>query len=303
MMKNIIYAVTIILSVNMLLGQELFIQQSDKLKGSVKVMGKEYVKVYDNTNHRYRYFNEGGNEIFLIKSFDEDGNEVNLSIEKNNTTESIEMIVDNNPIGFVVNSIVYDLDMVEIGRLFEGRYSQKNINDFWEGVDYSRGNIAIYDFTGLYKIGSFKYKPEIDYYAVLGVNRIDNADDLSSAALRREVRNIQRVYKKLLRQYDGKKNRDQEKESQSTTIMKSGNTSSDKLLEINKAYSVIMSDLGYDDKKEKKILGLVPQDYFEEERRSNWSENEGYVPYSKRSIEEHTPDTQIEKDELYYSNE
>ena len=145
-MKNIIFYIVICLSTNVLLGQEMFIQNTDNLKGSVKVMGKQYTTVYDNTTHRYRYFDELGKEIFLIKSFNEENEEINLSIEKNPTTESIEIIIDNEPIGVVVNSVIYDFNMLEIGRLFGGRYSDKNINDFWEGVDYNRGNISIYEY-------------------------------------------------------------------------------------------------------------------------------------------------------------
>ena len=101
MMKNIFYYVTcFMLSINWLSGQELFIQNTDKLKGSVNVMGKNYTTVYDNTAHRYRYFDDVGKEIFLIKSFNEENEEVNLSIEKNPITESIEIIIDNNVIAF-----------------------------------------------------------------------------------------------------------------------------------------------------------------------------------------------------------
>ena len=131
MIKNTIYYLLILcLSTNLLIGQELFIQNTDKLKGSVQVMGKSYTTVYDNTTHRYRYFDESGKDIFLIKSFNENNQEVNLSIEKNPITESIEVIIDNNPVGTIVNSVFYNLDMVEIGRLFSGRYSDKNINDY-----------------------------------------------------------------------------------------------------------------------------------------------------------------------------
>ena len=48
------------MSINLLSGQELFIQNTDKLKGSVKIMGKNYTTVYDSTTHRYRYFDESG---------------------------------------------------------------------------------------------------------------------------------------------------------------------------------------------------------------------------------------------------
>ena len=288
-MKKIIYLL-ILISINTLFSQELFIQDSDKIKGSKRVMGKEYTTVYDNTNHRYRYFDESGKEIFLIKSFNEENEEVNLSIEQNPLTESVEIIINNNPIAFVVNSIIYDLNMLEIGRLFGGRYSQKNINDFWEGIDYSRGNISIYDYTGVYKIGSLHYKPFIDHYAILGIEKLENIDQLGPRVLKRKVRDIERLYKKLMRTYNVKRNPDDEDIK----------TKAD---EITNSYWSIMSDLGVDGKKQKKILGILPQEYLDEERRSNWSNNEGYVPYSKRKVEGHQPDSKIQKDELYYSNE
>ncbi|MBL31472.1 MAG: hypothetical protein CMP62_01930 [Flavobacteriales bacterium] len=288
-MKKIIYLL-ILISINTLFSQELFIQDSDKIKGSKRVMGKEYTTVYDNTNHRYRYFDESGKEIFLIKSFNEENEEVNLSIEKNPLTESVEIIINNNPIAFVVNSIIYDLNMLEIGRLFGGRYSQKNINDFWEGIDYSRGNISIYDYTGVYKIGSLHYRPFIDHYAILGIEKLENIDKMGPRVLKRKVRDLERLYKKLMRTYNVKRNPDDEDIK----------TKAD---EITNSYWSIMSDLGVDGKKQKKILGILPQEYLDEERRSNWSNNEGYVPYSKRKVEGHQPDSKIQKDELYYSNE
>ena len=289
MMKKIIYLL-ILISINTLFSQELFIQDSDKIKGSKRVMGKEYTTVYDNTNHRYRYFDDSGKEIFLIKSFNEENEEVNLSIEKNPLTESVEIIINNNPIAFVVNSIIYDLNMLEIGRLFGGRYSQKNINDFWEGIDYSRGNISIYDYTGVYKIGSLHYKPFVDHYAILGIEKLENIDKMGPRVLKRKVRDIERLYKKLMRTYNVKRNPDDE-------------DTKAKADEITNSYWSIMSDLGVDGKKQKKILGILPQEYLDEERRSNWSNNEGYVPYSKRKVEGHQPDSKIQKDELYYSNE
>jgi len=274
----------------MLHSQELFIQNTDKLKGSVNVMGQIYTTVYDNTVHRYRYFDDLGKEIFLIKSFNEENEEVNLSIEKNVTTESIEIIINNNTIGTVVNSIVYDLNMIEIGRLFGGRYSDKNINDFWEGVDYSRGNISIYDHTGVYKIGSLNFYIEVDYYAVLGLEKVENIDSLDERAIKKLVRNIQKLYKKQMKKYNVRKNPDDAEIKE-------------RAFALTEAYSFIMRDFGIDDKKNKKILGILPSEYLSEERRSNWSDNEGYVPYSKRVIEDHNPDTQIQRDELYSPEE
>ena len=43
----------------------------------------------------------------------------------------------------------------------------------------------------------------------------------------------------------------------------------------------------------------MPQNYFSEEKRSNWSQDEGYVPYVKREIKGRQPDSQIQKNELY----
>ncbi len=284
-MKKIIFYV-LIFSVFQLNAQDLFIQESNTLKGSDKVLGQDYVTVYDSDEHRYRYFNNFGKEIFLIRSFDELGNEINLSIEKNPLTESIELILDNNPIGFVFNSIIYNLDMVEIGRIFEGRYSQKNINDFWEGVDYSKGNISIYDYTGVYKIGSFEIKREVDYYAILGIDKIENIDQMDARVKKKKVRVVQKYYKKLLKKYDLR--------SQPDNI-----ELQEEVDHVTKAYWVVMGDLGVSNKKDKKILGIIPQDHFSEEKRSNWSQNEGYVPYSKRDIKDYRPDSKIQTDQPY----
>ncbi|MBF26070.1 MAG: hypothetical protein CMP49_06135 [Flavobacteriales bacterium] len=290
MNKNIAYYLIIIMSVSFLSAQELFIQETDKVKGSKRIKGKDYVTVYDNTNHRYRYFDENGKEIFLIKSFNEDGDQVGLSIEKNPTTESVEIIVNNNVIVFVLNSTIYNSDMVEIGKLFGGRYSQKNINDFWEGIDYSRGNISIYDHTGIYKIGSLYYTPFIDHYAILGIDKIEDIENMDARTLKKTIRNMQRLYKRLMREYNIKRNPD-DKEIQS------------KAAEITNSYLEVMNDLGFSEKKEKKILGFLPADHFNEEKRSKWSDTEGYVPAIKRDIKGHQPDSQIQKEELYYSNE
>tara|TARA_B100001250_G_scaffold409289_1_gene433334 strand:- start:719 stop:1594 length:876 start_codon:yes stop_codon:yes gene_type:complete len=290
-MKKAIYYIICFVSINGLIGQELFIQNSEQVKGSKRVMGTEYKTIYDNTNHRYRYFDATGTEIFLIKSFNEESEELNLSIEKNPVTESVEIIIDNNVIGFVLNSVIYDLDMLEIGKLFGGRYSQENINDFWEGVDYSKGNISIYDYTGIYKIGSLYYKPFVDHYAILGMDRVESPDSLDSRVLRKTIRNTQKIYKKLMRQYNVKRNPD----DQEIKI---------KADEITKSYLIVMEDLGIDEKKDKKFLGIIPlEDIVDEERRSNWSDDEGYVPYSKRTIEGHQPDSKIEKNELYNPND
>ena len=75
-MKKTLYYLVLFISINSLSGQELFLQGEDTYKGSVKVDGKEYVTVYDNTSHIYRYFDQSGNEIFLIKSYNEKSEQI-----------------------------------------------------------------------------------------------------------------------------------------------------------------------------------------------------------------------------------
>ena len=285
-MKSVIYFMSFLCSFHMLFGQELFLQGSDLLRGSEKVDGQEYDTVYDNESHVFRYFDKSGKEIFLIKSFNENGDQIALSIEKNTETNNLELIMDNTPIGVLVNSIIYDLNGVEIGCLFRGRYSKSNLTSFWGGLDHHYGNISIYDYTCVYKVGSFMFKEEVDYYAVLGVDRIGNVDEMDPRLLKKKVRNIERFYKKIIKKYDIKKypNDDQIKQ---------------RYMELSNAYQEVMSDLGVDKKKEQKILGILPKEYLSQDRRANWSQDEGYVPYTKREVQQHKPASQIQKEEFY----
>ena len=285
-MKKLIYYTFLFIVGYFGSAQELFIQGSNELKGSKKVSGQEYVVVYDNTNHIYRYFNELGQEIFLIKSFNEKGEEIPLSIEKNKDTESLEIIIDNNPIGVLVNSIIYDLDGVEIGRFFRGERSENNVKQFWSAIDYRYGNISIYDHTGHYKVGSFMFKEEVNYYAILGLEKVDDIENLDRKVVKKRIRNIQKHYKKLIKKYNVKKYpNDIELQEKFSTI--------------SNAYNEVMLDFGVGKKKDKKVLGIIPQEYLSQERRSNWSQDEGYVPYTKRKLKDREPDTKIQKDELY----
>ena len=123
------------------------------------------------------------------------------------------------------------------------------------------------------------------------MDRVENPDSLDSRVLRKTIRNTQKIYKKLMRQYNVKRNPD----DQEIKI---------KADEITRSYLIVMEDLGIDEKKDKKFLGIIPlEDIIDEERRSNWSDDEGYVPYTKRAIEGHQPDSKIEKNELYNPNE
>lgn len=289
-MKKIIFCLIFLTSINSIVAQsQLFIQGGDKLKGSDRVAGQEYVTVYDTETHSYRYFDKSGNEIFLIKSFNSKGEQINLSIEKNQDTNAMEIIISNTPVGFLINSVIYDLDMVEIGRFYRGGHSEKQVNDFWSGIDYHAGNISIYDHTGLYKVGSlsFSQTKKINYYAVLGIEKIENIDEMDVREKKTHIRNIQRLYKKLSRKYNVKRNPD-DAELQ------------DEFGRITDAYVHVMEDLGIvDKKKDQKILGFIPKDYFSPEKRSNWSDQEGYVPYSKREIKSHQPDSKIQMNEEF----
>ena len=72
---------------------------------------------------------------------------------------------------------------------------------------------------------------------------------------------------------------------------------------ITTAFNSVMKDFGINSKKDKKILGLIPSEYLSEDRRSKWSDYEGYVPYTKREIKDIQPDTKIKTDELYNNSE
>lgn len=270
--------------------QELFIQSYDELQGSERFKGQEYTVVYDNTTHTHRYFDHLGNEIMLIKSYNEKGDQIALSIEKNSKSNALEIIIENVVVGVIVNSTIYNLDEVEIGKFYRGSYSEKKINNFWKGLDHRHANISIYDHSGVYKVGSFMFKQKVDHYAILGIEKIENVENLDPRSLKKQVRNIQRYYKKLIRKYDLKNNPD-DIELQ------------EEFQEISDSYNFIMKELGVDSKKEKMILGIVPQDYFSEEKRSDWSHDEGYVPYTKREIKDIQPDTKIKTDELYNNSE
>ena len=292
-MKKVIY-IFCLLPVVLLIAQNesntlMYIQGADELKGSDKVKGQEYVTVYDEESHSYRYFDQLGNEIFLIKSFNEHGDQINLSIEKNPKTHVMEIIVSNQPIGFLLNSIIYDLNNEEIGRFYRGSYSKQHIDNFWSGVNFQRGNISIYDHTCLYKVGSFMFNQEkkVNHYAVLGIDKFEDLDKIDDRARKKHIRNLQRLYKKLIRKYDLRKNPNDEDLKL-------------KVNQITNAYVKVMSDLGIEEGGEDDLfLGIFPKDFFNPEKRSKWSSEEGYVPYTKRDITEYQPDSQIQMTEKY----
>ena len=274
--------------------QELFIQGEDQYKGSIKVDGQEYITVYDNTNHIYRYYDVNGNEIFLIKSYNEKNDQIGLSIEKNSETKVLEIIIDNIPIAYLVNSVIYDFDNNHIGQLYRGEYNESKIKNFWQGIDYSAGNISIYDHTGVYKVGSLEFKQEVDKFEILGFEKPLDFENLDERSSRKVIRNLQKYYRKLVRSYKIE-DLDVKKSPEDKEVF-------EQFMKVSDAYESIMSDLGVD-KDDEKILGIIPSDYFSQKRRTNWSNDEGYVPYTKRKIKSHNPDTKIQKDQLYNKGE
>ena len=274
--------------------QELFIQGEDQYKGSIKVDGQEYITVYDNTNHIYRYYDVNGNEIFLIKSYNEKNDQIGLSIEKNSETKALEIIIDNIPIAYLVNSVIYDFDNNQIGQLYRGEYNESKIKNFWQGIDYSVGNISIYDHTGVYKVGSLEFKQEVDKFEILGFEKPLDFENLDERSSRKVIRNLQKYYRKLVRSYKIE-DLDVKKSPEDKEVF-------EQFMKVSDAYESIMSDLGVD-KDDEKILGIIPSDYFSQKRRTNWSNDEGYVPYTKRQIKSHNPDTKIQKDQLYNKGE
>lgn len=274
--------------------QELFIQGEDQYKGSIKVDGQDYITVYDNTNHIYRYYDVNGNEIFLIKSYNEKNDQIGLSIEKNSETKALEIIIDNIPIAYLVNSVIYDFDNNQIGQLYRGEYNESKIKNFWQGIDYSAGNISIYDHTGVYKVGSLEFKQEVDKFEILGFEKPLDFENLDERSSRKVIRNLQKYYRKLVRSYKIE-DLDVKKSPEDKEVF-------EQFMKVSDAYESIMSDLGVD-KDDEKILGIIPSDYFSQKRRTNWSNDEGYVPYTKRQIKSHNPDTKIQKDQLYNKGE
>ena len=274
--------------------QELFIQGEDQYKGSIKVDGQEYITVYDNTNHIYRYYDINGNEIFLIKSYNEKNDQRGLSIEKNSETKALEIIIDNIPIAYLVNSVIYDFDNNYIGQLYRGEYNESKIKNFWQGIDYSEGNISIYDHTGVYKVGSLEFKQKVDKFEILGFEKPLDFENLDERSSRKVMRNLQKYYRKLVRSYKIE-DLDVKKSPEDKEVF-------EQFMKVSDAYESIMSDLGVD-KDDEKILGIIPSDYFSQKRRTNWSNDEGYVPYTRRQIKSHNPDTKIQKDQLYNKGE
>ena len=164
------------------------------------------------------------------------------------------------------------LIIIQIGQLYRGEYNESKIKNFWQGIDYSAGNISIYDHTGVYKVGSLEFKQEVDKFEILGFEKPLDFENLDERSSRKVIRNLQKYYRKLVRSYKIE-DLDVKKSPEDKEVF-------EQFMKVSDAYESIMSDLGVD-KDDEKILGIIPSDYFSQKRRTNWSNDEGYVPYTK----------------------
>ncbi len=213
-------------------------------------------------------------ENFNIKAFNSSGKEIPLCINSN-----LEIFIDcklENPYAKIINSVIYDMNMNKVGYSFLGVTEENIINNFWAGFDYWKGNISIYDKTGTYRLATFMYfEPEKDYYSIMEVD--------STVTLKQ----LQKKYKKLLKKYNLKKYPDDKEIQQKNN-------------EINEAFIALNRELNpdFEEQDENWLIN-----FFKKERRSNWSDEEGYVPYSKRERIESTPETQKNKEKYPYIEE
>ena len=262
-MKNNLYSILFIL-----LPILTFSQEKAKI-----ISGNELRKVffldYDNNQFDIKEF-----ENFNIKAFNSEGKEIPLCINSN-----LEIFMNckiDIPYAQIINSVIYDINMHKIGYSFLGVTEESIINNFWAGFDYWKGNVSIYDKTGTYRLATFMYfEPEKDYYAIIGVD--------STVSLKQ----LNKSYKKLLKKYNLRKYPN-DKEIQ------------EKNNEINEAFVALNRELNpdFDEEDENWLIN-----FFKKERRSNWSSEEGYVPYIKRERLESTPDTQENKKKYPYIEE
>ena len=264
MIKNNLYKILLIF-----IPLAIFSQEKTEV-----ISGDELRKVFFLDYNHNNQFDIKDFENFNIKSFDSKGIEIPLCINSN-----LEIFINCDiqvPYAQIINSVIYDMNMHKIGYSFLGVTEENVINNFWAGFDYWKGNVSIYDKSGTYRLATFMYfEPEKDYYAVMEVD--------STITLKQ----LKKSYKKLLKKYNLKKYPDDEEIQQ-------------KNIEINEAYIVLNRELNpdYEEEEENWIIN-----FFKKDRRSNWSDEEGYVPYSKRERIESTPDTQKNKDRYPYIEE
>ena len=144
------------------------------------------------------------------------------------------------------------------------------MDSFWDALKHWKGNITIYDKTESYRLATFMYfQKEKDYFAIMNLDSTAN------------VKMLNKAYKKLLKNYNIDKYPNDDE-----VIAKNK--------EIQEAYMAISKKIDPDYQDENNWL----EKFFSKNRRSNWSQDEGYVPYTKRKREDSNAISQ-EKQERY----
>ena len=255
-------------------------------------------------------------KYFEIKSFNAFGEQIPLCIN-----EKLEIFLDcESKIKYaqIINSIIYDLDMNKIGHCFLGKKTKKDLDSFWETLKHWKGNITIYDKTESYRLATFMYfEKKKDYFSIMGLDTTDMnfdkvkdykkllnkyniriskyPDDNKTIAKQKEIEQaymaiskanlkmLNKAYKKLLKEYNVFKYPDDEEIAT-------------KYKEIQEAYMAISKKIDPDYQEENNWL----EKFFSKNRRSNWSQDEGYVPYTKRKRKDSNPISQENKERYPY---
>ena len=251
------------------ISMNIFSQEKNEI-----ISGDDLRKVFFTEYNFEKQFDINEFENFNIKSYNSNDEEIPLCINSN-----LEIFIDcdiESPYAQIINSVIYDMNMNKIGYSFLGSSEEKIINNFWAGFDYWKGNISIYDASGTYRLATFMYfEAEKDYYSIMEVD--------SEVTFKQLKKN----YKKLLKRYNLKKYPDDEEIQQ-------------KNIDINEAFIALSRDLNPDFEEEDENWII---NFFKKDRRSNWSNEEGYVPYTKRGREESIPETQKSKEKYPYIDE
>jgi hypothetical protein len=243
----------------------IFSSFSQEEKG---ISNEELNKIFYSSNDFDNAFSDQNLKHFEIKSFDALGNQIPLCIN-----EKLEIFLDcksKEKYAQIINSIIYDLDMNKIGHCFLGKITKKDLDSFWDALKYWKGNITIYDKTESSRLATFMYfEKEKDYFAIM------NLDSTST------VKMLNKTYRKLLKKYNISKFPDDEE-----IIAKNK--------ELKEAYMVISKKIDPDYQDENNWLEY----FFSKNRRGDWSQDEGYVPYTKRKRKDSKPISQ-EKNKRY----
>ena len=249
MKKNKLFIISLFLNVFFLFSQEKNNISNDQLNNMF----------FSNDDMNSIFFSKKNVNHYKIKSFDALGNKIPLCIN-----EKLEIFLDcENRIKYaqIIDSKIYDNEMNLIGHCYFGKITEKNIYNFWKTLKHWKGNITIYDETESFRIATFMYlKKEKDYFSIM------NLDTTAT------VKMLKKSYKRLLKTYNINKFPDDDE-----IIAKNK--------EIEEAFIAISKKIDPDYEDNNNWL----EDFFSKNRRSMWSQDEGYVPYIKREIKELKP--------------